>query len=99
MVSFFRCPSAVVRNGAPVGSAIPALDGLLRAYVQYDARNVLPIAGGYADQSASFGRCVDIIDAERGRYAEMHRAKAAREQKLAKMRQQGQGGKPTGRRR
>lgn len=97
-VWIYQCPTSYIRRHAPVGQAVAWLDSVVRAYIQYDSRNVLPAAGGYADQSASFGRCVDLIDSERGRYEEMRAAKQRREQKLAKMKQQG-GSAPKGRRR
>jgi len=93
-----QCPAAVIKAAAPTGGAVAWLDALIRTYVQYDSRNVLPVAGGYVDQSASFGRCVDLIDAERGRYEEMRASKQRREQKLASMKSQG-GARPQGRRR
>ncbi len=57
----------------------------MRAYLQYDSRNVLPASGGWNDQSASFAKCVEVIDAERGWWEQKRQTKIERERKLAEM--------------
>ena len=85
-VEFHRCPNAVRREHA--GAGVTWLDAALRAYVQFDTRNVMPGGGGYSDQTALFGAVVDIIDAERGRLETMLHAKRQRERELAEKRAQ-----------
>ena len=65
-VGYRRCPAAIMREASPALTV--HLDLLLRAYSHYDRRNVLPVAGGWMDQSRSFLAGVDLIDAERGHW-------------------------------
>lgn len=88
LIEYSRCPSAILRE-VPVYQQ-EALDALLRCYIQYDSRQVLPVAGGYGDQSPFFARCVDLLDREHGRYLAMEQEKRERDRKAAEMRQQAQ---------
>lgn len=63
-VSYDRCPSSMVRERG-VGME-KQIDLLMRSYSHYDRRNVLPVVGGWLDQSRSYLACIDLIDAERG---------------------------------
>lgn len=74
-----RCPQAILA-GAPRGLQLN-LDLLLRAYSQYDRRNVLPARGALIDQTRSFLSWVDAIDAERGFWEQVRIDQMDRERK------------------
>lgn len=76
-----RCPSATLDEAGAGKRA--ALENVVRAYMEYDRRNVLPATGGWADQSVSFAAAVAIIDSERGRYEQLEQDKRDREMKAA----------------
>jgi len=79
LVSFNRCPSAVVRECSPGERG--NIEAAVRAYIQYDSRGTLPYAGGYMEQSGAFGTIVDIIDSERGRFEGILNERRERERK------------------
>ena len=82
-VSYDRCPSAVIdKSGRGLQMT---LDLLLRAYSHYDRRNVMPMSGGWLDQSRSFLCGVDLIDSERAWWDEIHREHTDREATRAKL--------------
>lgn len=67
-----QCPSKVLERD-PVGAAL-AYEAI-RAWQQYDARNLAPMQGGYLDQTEAFHQVCDLLDNERGfheRRAERH---------------------------
>ena len=55
------------------------VDLLIRCYLQFEARHVLPVDGGLINQTRSFVAGCEIIDAERGRYEAMKEAKRERD--------------------
>lgn len=59
------------------------VDLLMRAYLAMDRRNVLPVDGGFIEQSRSFLQACEIIDAERGRFEEMKEDKRERDRQAA----------------
>ena len=84
VIDLFRCP------GKYLGDAPAALqlqvDLLMRCYLQYDTRHVLPVDGGLLDQARTFVAGCDIIDAERGRYESMKEEKRERDRMTAQRR-------------
>ncbi len=64
------------------------VDLLMRAYMHYEGRHVLPVDGGLLDQSRAFLSACEIIDAERGRLEQMKETKREREREAAKSRNQ-----------
>lgn len=83
-VQKFRCPSAILSKAMP--STQVGVDLLMRAYLAYDSRHVLPVGGGWLDQSRSWVACCEIIDHERGRLEAMRRAKQEQDQRAAQAR-------------
>jgi hypothetical protein len=78
-----RCPSSIIES-APTHLRIH-LDLLMRSFRHYTERNVMPVVGGWLDQSRSYLAAIDLIDAERSRwdsvrteYEEKKRASEAR---------------------
>tara|TARA_R100000315_G_scaffold40807_1_gene17627 strand:- start:185 stop:433 length:249 start_codon:yes stop_codon:yes gene_type:complete len=65
------------------------IDLLMRSYSHYDKRNVLPVDGGWLDQSRSYLACIDIIDAERSFWEDILRDYQDRQRKVAEMKSQG----------
>lgn len=57
--AFFRCPGSMLRNRPDIADAATA-------WIQYDARNTLPLDGGWLDQSAAFADTVGEFDRARG---------------------------------
>lgn len=91
-IPFFECPTKVV-DGANLGFR-RYLSSLLRLYIQYDSRNVLPYPGAYVDQPAYLLASFDIIDSQRGelqRLEEEKMKKAARRNELLGNKGQGRG--------
>lgn len=84
LFSFDRCPTAVLSGMAPWDRV--TMDHLMRSYLQYDSRHVMPLSGGYSDQSAFWCSAVDVIDSERGRLESMLEEKQERERKAAEAR-------------
>lgn len=84
----YRCPSALFRSAR--SDTVVKVDLLVRAYIAYDTRHVLPVGGGLLDQSRSFLAGCEIIDEERGRLEQMRRTKQEQEARAAKARS-GQG--------
>lgn len=80
-VEFNRCPSSVLRESGRQ----QWLDAILRTYRQYSGRNVLPMEGGYAEQTASWTEAVDILDAAQGHWD--GEAQRARDKKAEAQRQ------------
>lgn len=91
LFSFRTCPRRAIEEAGP--SVGRNLNGVLRAYVQLDSRQVMPAPGGLYDQAEGFLRAVEIIDAERGRYERMRADRMERERKAAeaRSRQKGKG--------
>jgi len=81
LVGFHQCPTAVVKNASPWERKL--IETALRAYIQFDNRNVMPVEGGWLEQAQAFGAIVDIIDSERGRYEGEVYEKQERERKHA----------------
>ena len=80
-VEMFRCPSKLLED-APAHTQVQ-VDLLLRCYLQFDSRHVLPVDGGLLDQSRTFVAGCDIIDAERGRYESMKEEKRERDRMVS----------------
>lgn len=76
---YFQCPAAILKQQSPWERT--STDIAIRAYIQYDTRGVLPVLGGYVQQSSFFGTLVDLIDSERGRYEELLADKTERDRK------------------
>lgn len=56
----------------------------MTAYTQFHGRHVLPVSGGWADQSAGFAAFVGAVDAERAWWDEQkERARQQEERKRA----------------
>ena len=68
-----RCPSAIL-SAAPAHEVQPILMAM-QLYNQYDARQALPAAGGWLDQSPTFLALVSLVDGERA-YWDRQREKA-----------------------
>lgn len=77
VIDMHRCPNNVLGD-APAPQQLQ-VDLLLRCYLQYEARHVLPVDGGLINQSRSFVAGCEIIDAERGRYEAMKEEKRERD--------------------
>lgn len=58
----------------------------MRSYLAFDMRHVLPVDGGYLDQSRSFVAACEIIDDERGRLERMKEAKREQDSRAAQAR-------------
>ena len=84
LFKFDRCPSAALGE-TPLWERA-SLDHLLRSYLQFDSRHVMPEVGGYSDQSAYWCTAVDLIDSERGRLDALLEDKQERERKAAESR-------------
>jgi hypothetical protein len=82
----YRCPSALL--GSARKDTAMQVDLLMRAYMHYEGRHVLPVDGGLLDQSRAFLSACEIIDAERGRLEQMKETKREREREAAKSRNQ-----------
>lgn len=82
LIEYDRCPTAVVES-YPMNER-RAAGRALRAYVQFDSRGVLPMAGGFEDQSPQFGQVVDVIDHERGRWERIRSEQRKRDMKKPK---------------
>jgi hypothetical protein len=80
-IELYRCPTAVLSEAHPLMRV--QVDLLMRAYLAMDRRNVLPVDGGFIEQSRSFLQACEIIDAERGRFEEMKEDKRERERQAA----------------
>ena len=76
-VSHRQCPNAIIGNASTATQI--KLDLLMRSYVHYDSRNVLPVEGAWLDQSRSFLACVDLIDSEKGHWEGLRQAHTERE--------------------
>ena len=72
-----RCPSMILGDASPPTQL--QVDLLMRCYLQFEARHVLPVDGGLINQTRSFVAGCEIIDAERGRYEAMKEAKRERD--------------------
>lgn|GEM_PF-2017558 len=83
-IELYRCPTAVLSEAPPLERV--QVDLLMRAYLAMDRRNVLPVDGGFIEQSRSYLQACEIIDAERARYEEMKEAKRERERQAEKAR-------------
>lgn len=81
----YRCPSALLRD-APAATRV-GVDLLMRAYIAYDARHVLPVGGGLLEQTRSFMAACEIIDDERGRLQQMVHQQQEQDARAAKARQ------------
>ena len=77
----YRCPSSFLSQ-ARADQAVH-VDLLIRAYLHYDLRHVLPVKWGLMDQSRSFLAACDILDGERGRLEEMKQEKRDRDARKA----------------
>ncbi len=73
MIELYRCPSQTLGEAPPQTRL--AVDLLMRCYLQFDGRHVLPVDGGLINQTRSFVSGCEIIDGERGRYEEMKETK------------------------
>ena len=58
-----RCPSSIIAE-APTHLRVQ-VDLLMRSHRHYNERSVLPVEGGWLDQSRSYLAAVDLIDSER----------------------------------
>jgi len=77
----YRCPTAIVGEASPV--LRQQVDLLMRCYLQYDSRHVLPVDGGVIEQTRSFVSGCEIIDGERSRLEMMKQEKRERDQLAA----------------
>jgi hypothetical protein len=84
-----RCPNSIVRD-APKGTQVH-IDLLIRAYMHYDTRNVLPAVGGWLDQTRSFLYCVDLIDSEKAYWESLMDEEMDKQRKRAEMAQKTKG--------
>ena len=91
MKQHFRCPRSIIKE-APKGTQVH-VDLLIRSYMHYDTRNVLPAVGGWLDQTRSFLYCVDLIDSEKAYWEGMMDEEMERQRKKSELAQ-----KSTGRR-
>ncbi len=82
-ISHDRCPNSMVKE-AGVGMQTH-IDLLMRSYSHYDRRNVLPVDGGWLDQSRSYLSCIDIIDSERSYWEGILQEYQERQRKVAEM--------------
>ena len=83
-IAMHRCPSALLDAEPDLSVGVGML---VRAYVQYDARHVLPCGKrGYMEHPATFTHGVEIIDSERARWERMRDDARERERKAAEMR-------------
>ena len=85
MKQHYRCPRSIVRE-APKGTQVH-VDLLMRSYMHYDGRNVLPSEGGWLDQTRSFLYCVDMIDADKGYWEAMMDEEMDRQRKKSELAQ------------
>lgn len=90
-VAFHRCPTALMESLSPW--EIQGIEAIMRCYLQYDARHVMPVAGGFGDQSPAFARYVEILDGEKGRYEGMRQEKLEKDRKAAEMKSKRGGGR------
>lgn len=81
MIVQYRCPTAILRAASVEVSR--GIEAVVRAYIEYDSRNVLPFSGGFAEQSAAFAACCAILDSERGHYNEEEQKHMERQRKAA----------------
>jgi hypothetical protein len=79
-------------DNAPKGTQLH-VDLLIRAYMHYDTRNVLPAVGGWLDQTRSFLYCVDLIDAEKGYWEGLADEELQRQRKGAELASKTKGNK------
>ncbi len=79
-------------NESPKGAQVH-VDLLMRAYMHYDTRNVLPAEGGWLDQTRSFLYCVDLIDSEKAYWEGMMDEEMERQRKKAELARQSTGRK------
>ena len=73
----YRCPTQILAEAHP-GLRLQ-VDLLLRSYLQLEARHVLPVDGGFLDQTRSFISALELIDAERARLESIKEAKRERD--------------------
>ena len=81
MVDLYRCPNQTLKDASPQHQMW--VDLLMRAYIQMDARHVLPVDGGLLNQTRSFVAACEIIDAERGRLETLKQEKRERDREAA----------------
>ena len=79
-----RCPTALMGEATPLDRM--SVDLLMRSYIQLDLRSVLPVAGGFLDQTRGFAAACEIIDSERGRIEQIKADAREREQRAAQAR-------------
>jgi len=83
-VDQYRCPNTSLREASVPDRTTVEL--LLRTYLHYDNRQVLPASGGLLDQTRGWLAACEIIDSERGRIEQAKQAARERDQKAAESR-------------
>ncbi|MGA1609020.1 MAG: hypothetical protein ACO4CT_18695 [Planctomycetota bacterium] len=80
----YECPTAQMAKANPLDRM--SVDLLMRSYIQLDSRSVLPVAGGFLEQTRGFAAACEIIDSERARIEQIKAEAREREQRAAQAR-------------